>query len=420
MRPRTRRLPQPVDATYAADLPRRHRPDYWLVIIMSVLLVMGLIVIYSISQALGLANNVSNSFYISRQFIAVLLGVVVFFITSRIPLNWWTKYHKLLLGAAALATLAALVLPVNPQYPAHRWVRLGSLSFQSVELVLFAVLIWLAVFLTNRRRQDELKDNRKTLIPIAIALGIVGVVVAGLQSDLGSMVILTAMMAVMAFVAGIPMKRLAIVGSIIVVIGVLAISITPYRRERLLTFLHPTSNCLTTGYQSCQALIAVGSGGLIGLGLGRDVQAYGYVPEAANDSIFAIFGEKFGFIGSTVLLGLFVAFFYRIKETAIRAPNDFTRLAAFAVLMWLSLETLINIGAMIGLLPLKGITLPFISYGGTSIIFFMAAVGLVFQISHYTSHRAPVINGPEGKRYDNRLDRRRLRGAYHPGAGSRA
>jgi cell division protein FtsW len=229
-----------------------------------------------------------------------------------------------------------------------------------------------------------------------------------------------AMIVAMVFVAGIPLKKLVSISLIIAIIATLAVSTTPYRRNRVLTFLHPTSNCQTTGYQACQAIISVGSGGLIGLGLGRSVQAYGYLPEPANDSIFAIFGEKFGFIGSAVLLVLFLALFWRLKNIIERAPTDFTRLVVVGVLAWLAIQSIINIGAMIGLLPLKGITLPFVSYGGTSIVFVMAAIGLVFQISHYTSH---VVQGNElleGKRHENRSDRRGLRGTYNTPVSSRS
>jgi len=190
------------------------------------------------------------------------------------------------------------------------------------------------------------------------------------------------------------------------------ISAVPYRRERLMTFLHPTANCQSTGYQACQALISVGSGGLIGLGLGRSVQAYGYLPEAANDSIFAIYAEKFGFIGVTILLALFVALFARLKTIAVRAPNNFSRFFVVGVMAWLSIQSFINIGAMIGLLPLKGITLPFVSYGGTSVVFIMAAMGVVFQISRYTSY----VNESDGRRgvREDRADwRRNQRRAYH-------
>jgi cell division protein FtsW len=193
------------------------------------------------------------------------------------------------------------------------------------------------------------------------------------------------------------MQRLALVAGIIVIGLILAIASTPYRRARLQAYLHPESNCQTTGgYQACQALIAVGSGGLIGLGLGSSVQAYGYLPEAANDSIFAIYAEKFGFIGSIILLAVFIAFFARLKSIAERLPDDFSRLLVVGVLAWLSVQALVNIGAMIGLLPLKGITLPFISYGGTSVVFAAAAVGLAFQASQYASYSTPRVSSTGG------------------------
>jgi cell division protein FtsW len=168
-------------------------------------------------------------------------------------------------------------------------------------------------------------------------------------------------------------------------------------------------------------LIAVGSGGIFGLGLGRSVQAYGYEPEADNDSIFAIYSETFGFIGSIILLGLFIALFSRLKMIAERAEDDFSRLIMVGILAWLSVQTMINIGAMIGLLPLKGITLPFISYGGTSIVFVAAAIGIAFQISRYTSYQPMNLNQENDRRaeHDNRLNGRRLRGAYHPDISSR-
>jgi cell division protein FtsW len=368
-----------------------------LLILCVTLLSIGLIVVYAISPALSAANHVSNSYYVGKQLLAIGLSAIAFLLTSQIPLTWWRQAYKPLLVIAGLATLLALVLPVNPAYPAHRWVRLGSFSFQSVELVKFAVLVWLAGFLAARIAQGSIANTRLTLQPLVVALGVVGVVVAGVQSDLGSTGVMVAIMAVMAFVAGLPFQRVLLIGGIIIIGLVLAISTTPYRRARLAAYLHPTANCQTSGYQACQALIAVGSGGIVGLGLGSSVQAYGYLPEAANDSIFAIYAEKFGFIGSVVLLGVFVAFFARLKSIVERTEDDFSRLLVVGILAWLSTQALINIGAMIGLLPLKGITLPFISYGGTSVVFVAAAVGLAFQVSRYTAFSV-VHNGGEGRR----------------------
>ncbi len=373
------------------QLGRGKRPDYWLLIWCAALLSIGLIVVYAISPALSAANHVGGGYYISKQLLAIGLSLVAFVITANVPLAWWRQAYKPLLAVAAAATLLALAMPVNPAYPAHRWVRLGGLSFQSVELLKFAVMVWLAGFLAKRKAEGNIRSTQLTLKPLIYALAAIGVVVVFIQSDLGSTGVIIAMMGTMAFVAGLPMKRIMLFSSIVLIGLILAVSATPYRRERLQSFLHPEANCQDSGYQACQALIAVGSGGIIGLGLGSSVQAYGYLPEAANDSIFAIYAEKFGFIGSVVLLGVFVAFFARLKSIAERLTDDFSRFMVIGVLAWLSVQTLINVGAMIGLLPLKGITLPFISYGGTSVIFAAAAVGLVFQASRYATATAPRL-----------------------------
>ena len=381
-----RRIPAPQSVM---NLGRKHRPDYWLLILCAALLAIGLIVVYAIGPALSIAHHVSSSYYVGKQLIAISLSVVAFLVTLKVPLSWWRQTYKPLLIVAGLATLLALIMPVNPAYPAHRWVRLGSFSFQSVEVVKFAVMVWLAGFLAARLKEGAIANSQLTLKPLLIAMGAIGLVIAGVQSDLGSTGVMVAMMVSMAFVAGMPLKRIMMIGGIIAIGLVLAVSTTPYRRARLQTYLHPAANCQSSGYQACQALIAVGSGGMVGLGLGSSVQAYGYLPEAANDSIFAIYAEKFGFIGCIILLAIFIGLFARLKSIAERIPDDFSRLLVVGVLAWLSVQSLINIGAMIGLLPLKGITLPFISYGGTSVVFVAAAMGLVFQISQYTSYSAP-------------------------------
>lgn len=389
---------------------RKHRPDYILLILSLALLAIGVVVVYSISPALGKAHNVSGDTYVARQGIAIGLGLAAFFVTSRIPIKTWQKFCIPLLVVAGVATLVAMIMPVDANYPAHRWIRLGSFSFQSVELLKFALLIWLAGLLGERVRNGTITDGTKTLKPLLLALGGIGFVVAGVQSDLGSMAVIIAMMGMMAFIAGMPMKKLLLVGLAVVMLVLIAVSTTPYRRDRLATFLNPTADCQNSGYQACQALISVGSGGMVGLGLGKSVQAYGYLPEAANDSIFAIYSEKFGFVGVSVLLGIFLAFFWRLKRIAERAPDHVSRLIVMGILAWLATQTIINVGAMLGLLPLKGITLPLVSYGGTSVVFILSALGVAFHISKYTTYavqggdKVPPRNTAVNRRA---LDRRR-------------
>lgn len=398
-------VPTTRTATPDLNLQRRHRPDYILPLLAVGLTVVGLIVLFAISPALAAQKNVAENYFINRQMVAVLLSAIGFFIVANLPLSVWKKLEMPLLVAAGISSIAVRLFgeQVNGAY---RWIQVGGLSFQPAELIKFALLIWLAAFFAQRIQNGTLGDFNKTLKPLLIAFGIIGFVVAVLQSDLGSTAVMVAMGGSMAFVSGLPMKRLLLVAGVILIGVTLVISATPYRRERLKTFANPAADCQTTGYQTCQALIAVGSGGLFGLGLARSVQAYGYLPEAANDSIFAIFAEKFGFLGISALLGLFVALFARLVKIAERCPDDYTRLIVVGVLAWFSTQAMINIGAMLGLLPLKGITLPFISYGGTSLIFVTAALGLVFNISRYTSFRVSKALSAQGARHEDSASRR--------------
>lgn len=388
---------------------RRHRPDYWLPLLCTFLLVVGLIVIYSISPGLAAQRHVSENYYVGKQLIAIGLGVVAFVIMANIPYDFWRRWSVPLLAAGAAATVLAVLMPVIPQYPAHRWVRLGSFSFQSVELLKFGLIVWLAGFVVRQKQAGRLADIQTTIKPLAIMLVVLGIVVGKVQSDFGSISVIVAVIAAMAFVAGMPFKRVLPIAAVVCVGLVLLISTSAYRRDRLMTFMNPERDCQNAGYQVCQALIAVGSGGIFGLGVGNSVQAYGYLPEAQNDSIFAILAEKFGFVGVTVLIALFAAFFTRLFKIAEQAPDEYSQLIVVGVLAWLSTQALINIGAMIGLLPLKGITLPFISYGGTSLIFVTGALGLIFQISRYTTFG--IINTGSG--YANTVDRRGDRRAYY-------
>lgn len=405
---------------------RRHRPDYWLLVLAVFLVAIGLTVVYAISPALSATSGGNGAHYVSRQLLAIGLSAAAFLVTARIPLRTWQRWQMPLLILAGIGTLIALVTPVNVLYPAHRWIRIGGLSLQSVEILKFALIISLASFFAVRQQRGELGDTDKTLKPLGIAVLVLMLVVAGPevlhgQSDLGSMAVIIAIIGAMAVISGMPLKRIALIALALAVLVTFVISISPYRRARLTSFVHP--DCLTaSGYQACQAITAVGSGGIIGQGLGGGASSYGYLPEAQNDSIFAIYAEKFGFVGVMVLLGLFATLFARLRLLIERAPDTFSRLIVTGVLAWLSVQLIINVGAMIGLLPLKGITLPFISYGGTSVLFVGAALGLVFQISHYTSFNVRNVKRTGGQRnnHEDSDDGRRIRRAYHPDSGRRA
>ncbi len=406
---RARRRPAVADGNR-----RKHRPDYWLPLIATGLLAIGLVVVYAISPGVSIQKGVSEAYYVSKQLMAIGLGIVAFIVLSRIPYTWWRHVVKPLIIASALAAIAVAVFGTKVN-GAYRWVQIGGISFQAAELIKFTLLIWLADMLAKRKQAGDLGNEQKTLKPIVAAIVAVGVVVAGLQSDFGSTMVMMAMIGAMIFIAGVPLKRIATIGAIISIGGLLLVSTTPYRRDRLKTFLNPTANCQSTGYQSCQALIAVGSGGIFGLGLGHSIQAYGYLPEAANDSIFAILAEKFGFVGMSLILGAYAVFFGRLSRIAERAPDDFSRFLVTGILAWFSVQAVINIGAMIGLLPLKGITLPFISYGGTSLLFVTGALGLTFQISKFAAYTSG--NNQGDLKDENTPMRRRDGRTYYAASG---
>jgi len=391
MNPRQARQP-----SFANPQVRRHRPDYGLVVIASVLLVVGLIVMYAISPALAtLSSGANDSYFVIRQFIAIILGLLAFFVASKIKLDTWFKWQKPLVVGAFILSAATIVLGGI----GNRWLHVNIISLQPVELVKFVLIISGSFIMAKAVREGKI-SKLSVLKPLLIGLVVFSTLIIVLQRDLGSAFVLLCMAGIMAFVAGLPLKRLMTLGGIALIAVILAISSTAYRRDRLMTFVQPERDCLDVGYHACQALIAVGSGGVLGLGLGHSVQAYGYLPEAANDSIFAIYAEKFGFIGVVILLALFGSLLLRILNIMQRAPNKTAQLVCAGVFSWLGVQTLINIGAMVGLLPLKGITLPFISYGGTSLIFVMAALGVVFQISSYTSMRKSSISFDEERGSD--------------------
>ncbi len=400
---------------------RKHRPDYWLLVLGTILVGIGLIILYAISPGLAVQKHVSENYYATKQIVAISLGIIAFVALANIPVTFWQRIQKPLLIMAAAAALAVRLFgeEVNGAY---RWIQVGGLSFQAVELIKFALLIWLATFLVQRMKEGSIANMSKTLRPLLLVLLAVGFVVGIVQSDFGSTAVIVAMVAAMAFVAGLPLKRVVIIGGVVTLGLVMLVAGSSYRRDRLLTYMNPESDCQNSGYQVCQALITVGSGGVFGLGVAHSVQAYGYLPEAANDSIFAILAEKFGFIGVATVIGLFVAFFTRLFKIAERAADDYSRLLVVGVLAWLSTQIIINVGSMLGLLPLKGITLPFISYGGTSLIFVLGVIGMVFQISRYTTFQvslAGITQAKQGKAHEGATYGRRDRRSHNTAVSRR-
>ena len=409
---------------------RRHRGDFLIVLFMSILMLLGLVVIYSISPALtarinAAGNSLDQNHFMYRQLIYLGVGVLAFIVVSLIPLDAWRKYQNKLLVAGLilcmvpiLASGSALSLCTNG---ACRWINLGFVTLQPAEVVKFALLIFLAGFLAKRTAEGKLNSPNETLWPLAIIMAVISIVVIVLQKDLGTGLAIFGITVTMLYVAGMDKKYFGI--AILGVAGVaLLFTITsPHRIERVQTFFSGAAEDVNgAGYHINQALIAVGSGGLTGKGLGRSIQAFGYLPEAANDSIFAIFAEKFGFLGTVAVLGIFAALFLRLLKIMDNAGNDYQKLIVAGVFGWIFTHTIVNVGAMLGIFPLTGITLPFLSFGGTSLLFIMGALGLALNASRFTVHRNPGQSSNEGEGgslYEDRRSRRGVGRTRYAGAG---
>ncbi len=419
----------------AASTPvtvRRHRPVYQLVLFMGLLLLLGLVVMYAIGpQRANLLNyaygtSYDDNFFFNKQLVGVVLSIVAFGACAVIPHELFTKKYAKALFLTGLGLSFALVIfgavfhaPFASEVNgAFRWFYLGSFgSFQPSELLKFGALLYIAGFLGMRAQQGKINNFSDTLMPLLIVAGASLFVVVVLQKDLGTGVSLTAIILSMLFVAGLDKRIMLKVLAILLAVGVLFIVSAPHRIERVMTFMQGDDNSLVAGndnnYHITQARIAIGSGGLFGLGIGKSVQATGYLPEAINDSIFAIMGETFGLVGLVVILGIFTALLLSILNIASRLPDVRLRLVVVGVFGWVTAHVVLNVAAMTGVAPLTGISLPLLSYGGTSMLFIAAALGLVFQLSRYTAHKPLTEGGGHGQ--DSRSRRRLGRTRYASG-----
>ncbi|HSE29824.1 MAG TPA: putative peptidoglycan glycosyltransferase FtsW [Candidatus Saccharimonadales bacterium] len=402
---------------------RKHRPDMPLILFICTLVLLGLIVIYSISPALiarisSSETEISQHYFLFRQLIYIAIGGAAFAIAAFVPLGWWRKNSlNILIVGIILGTLpfllqaTPLALCVNG---ACRWLDLGIISFQPAEVMKLALLVFLASFLAARVAQGELNDIKQTFVPLSVLLITSTIVIVGLQKDLGTGLTLFAIALIMLFMAGVKLKFFAMLIGLVVGLGVIFILLAPHRMERILTYFnHSSSTTTDMGYHENQALIAIGSGGMTGKGLGRSIQAFGYLPEAANDSIFAILAEKFGFLGTVAVLGLFGGMFWRMLKIMDQTSQLFPKLVIAGTFGWVFSHSIINVGAMLGIFPLTGITLPFVSFGGTSLLCMLAALGLVIQISRYTRHNP--TQSTQGGTDDNFGGRRRIGRARNTG-----
>jgi cell division protein FtsW len=380
-----------------------------LVLVTLALVAFGLVMVYSATSASAALGNGDPMNYLKRQAIYAVFGVALMIGLSRVDNRRLPLAVPLLLVGSAAACIAVLL--VAPEINgARRWIYVGPASFQPSEVAKLALLLFAAAYLARKGAPRSLGELWKPLGLVTCGFCVLFM----LQSDLGTTITALIMLAGMLAVAGVPTGTLAAATSLAVALGMAAIWVEPYRRARILSFLNPWADAQGDGFQSVQAIIGIGSGGLTGQGLGESVQKINYLPEAHTDMILAIIGEELGLIGSIFVIGAFAVFAFAGFTVALRCRDPFGKLVAAGTTALVSGQAAVNLAAVLGLAPLTGIPLPFVSYGGTSLVVLLAAVGILLNIA--VDERAPArARVPDRRRRDGGA-----RGAVARGGGGAA
>ncbi|TMB66625.1 MAG: putative lipid II flippase FtsW [Chloroflexi bacterium] len=355
------------------------RGDRALLLAVAALTAFGLVMVFSASEVQGWLWFHNPAYYFERQLMWLALGVILLFAGANLD------YHRLrpLAWPLGVVTVVLMVLVLLPHFGvevngARRWLRLGPLQMQPAELAKIAAIIFMALWL--ERHRDRLSSLEDGVVPFLALLGFTILLVI-LERDLGTTMIVAGILLAQFLVAGGRKRHVLLLALIIALCVYLFIRMEPYRLHRILAFVDPWSDPLNAGFQAIQSVVALGSGGFAGLGLGHSIQKYQWLPFAHTDFIFAIVGEETGLLGTSAVLALFGLFAYRGYRVALKAPDAFGSLLACGVTTWIALQALINIAAVTVTLPTTGIPLPFISYGGSSLAIALLAVGILINVS---------------------------------------
>lgn len=359
----------------------RSAPDIGLMGATLLLLAIGVVMVYSASAVLAYHDFGDYYYYLKRQLLFAGLGVVAMVTTMNVDYWVWKKYAKIGLLVCFALLLIVLIPGVGVvRGGARSWLGIGAFGIQPSEFMKMGVIIFLAKLLSEE--QSNITRFVRGLLPPLLLVGLAfGLIM--LQPDLGTGVVLVGAAMLIIFAAGARFAHLAGLGLLGLAGFAGLIAAAPYRLKRIAGFLDPWQDPLGTGYQIIQSLYAIGPGGLVGLGLGMSRQKYSYLPEPQTDFIFAIVGEELGFIGGALVLALFTLIVWRGMRTAITAPDAFGSLLAAGIVGMIAVQVIINIGVVIGLFPVTGITLPLISAGGSSLTLMLTAIGILLNISRY-------------------------------------
>jgi cell division protein FtsW len=390
--PRHLRLVRPGDRTPAQAAAVRTRLVLLLIGSTAALTAIGLIMVLSASSVASYAQYGSSFLFFKRQAMYAVAGTGILVLTSRMRYTVWQRLALPLLGVS----VALLLVVLHPGAGtvaggSARWLALGPVTIQPSELAKLAVVTFAAAVLA--RKWKTLDRPSHLLLPLAPVVGLVCLLIM-MQPDMGTTLIIAGSVGLLVFVAGARAKHLFMTVFAGGGLGLALIMSTGYRKARLLSFLHPQADPTNRGYQLLQSLIALGSGGWFGVGLGQSRQKWMYVPNAHTDFIFSILGEELGLIGELVVIALFGVLMYAGIRIALRAPDRFGRFLAAGIVGWLGLQTLVNLGAVTGLLPVTGVPLPLVSFGGSSLVVTLAAIGILVNIGRPPARAAASRTGP--------------------------
>ncbi|HET7628789.1 MAG TPA: stage V sporulation protein E [Bacillales bacterium] len=359
-------------------------PDFLLVLVTLTLLSIGLIMVYSAS-AVWASYNYGDSFYFAkRQLLFAGLGVVAMFFVMNIEYWTWRKWSKIGLAVCFLLLILVLIPGVGEVHGGARsWLGVGAFSVQPSEFTKIALILFLAKFLSENQR--NITSFRKGMLP-SLALVVLAFGIIMLQPDFGTGVVLVGTCTIMIYTSGARMAHFAGLG-LLGLAGFAALILSaPYRLKRITSFLDPWSDPLGAGFQIIQSLYAIGPGGLLGFGLGHSRQKFQYLPEPQTDFIFAILAEELGFIGASLVLLLFCLLLWRGIRIALGAPDLYGSLLAVGIIAMVAVQVMINIAVVTGMMPVTGITLPFLSYGGSSLTLTLVSVGILLNVSRYAKY----------------------------------
>lgn len=361
---------------------KRLKIDRVFFISVLILVVVGFVIFISASMGLLARSGAKfSSVAFNHIFFGLVLGSIAMYATSKIHYRNWRKYAFYIFIASLVLSLLVFVPHIGFKHGgAYRWILIGPFSFQPAEFLKIGFLIYLAAWLSGMR--DRVSEFRYGMLPFLLMSAVTGAVLLA-QPDTDTFLVIVCAGLAMLLAAGIKKRHLVVIGLIgIALIAVLAFS-RPYVMKRIMTFMNPAQDPLGAGYQIQQSLIAIGSGGIGGRGFGQSVQKFNFLPEPIGDSIFAVASEEFGFIGSTSLILLISFFAIRGLKIASRAADTFGGLLTIGIVILIVLQSFVNISAMLGVIPLSGLPLIFVSQGGTALLFALAEVGIILNISKY-------------------------------------